>query len=149
MSRKYCFFTSCLYSCENNWANDLICHGQHFNSLVSYYISICFNMRLTSVSHATQSATLSLLSCIWCSLCCIKCCLPSPLPCLDPITFKLYWNEQVIMIAQLGAASANHLANTVAMKTISSNHVAADQVFRNITSLPHLHIDFAVWYILI
>lgn len=34
------------------------------------------------------------------------------------------------------------------MKTVSSNHVAADQVFRNITGLPHLHVDFCVWCIL-
>lgn len=33
--------------------------------------------------------TLSSLSCIRCSSCCINCCPPSPLPCLDPITFKL------------------------------------------------------------
>lgn len=32
---------------------------------------------------------LSSLSCIWCSSRCINCCPPSPLPCLDPITFKL------------------------------------------------------------
>lgn len=47
-----------------------------------------------------------------------------------------------------GQHQPNNLANTVAMKTVSSNHVAADQVFRNIAGLPHLHIDFAVWYIL-
>lgn len=34
------------------------------------------------------------------------------------------------------------------MKTVSSNHVAADQVFRSITGLPHLHVDFSVWCIL-
>lgn len=54
------------------------------------------------------------------------------------------------MAAQLGGQQQpNHCANSVAMKTVSSNHVAADQVFRNITSLPHLHIDFAVWYIVV
>lgn len=36
-----------------------------------------------------------------------------------------------------GQHQSNHLANTVAMKTVSSNHVAADQVFRSITGLPH------------
>lgn len=60
-----------------------------------------------------------------------------------------YRNEQEIMTAWPRAASANHLANTVAMKTVSSNHVAADQVFRSIPTLPHLHINFAVWYILV
>lgn len=53
------------------------------------------------------------------------------------------------MTAQLGPASANNTANTAAMKTVSSNHVAADQVFKNITGLPHFRIVFAVWYILI
>lgn len=65
---------------------------------------------------------------------------------------KLHSNdcdEKVIMTVQLGAASAKpNLANTVAMKTVSSNHVAADQVFRNITTLPHLHIYSAVRYVL-
>lgn len=50
------------------------------------------------------------------------------------------------MIAQLGPASANYVAYTAAMKTVSSNHVVADQVFRNIASLPHLCAGFAVWF---
>lgn len=50
---------------------------------------MCFHKRLTSISNATQFPTLCSLSCMWCSLCCTDCCPPSPLPCLDPITFKL------------------------------------------------------------
>lgn len=105
-------------------------------------------MRLTPVFNAAQFATLSSLFCIWCSPCCINCCPPS-LRLAWTQSHSSYCNEQVIMTAQPGAASANHLAYTVAMKTVSSNHVAADQVFRNITTLPHLHTDFAAWYILI
>lgn len=47
-----------------------------------------------------------------------------------------------------GQNRPEHLANIVAPYAVSSNHVVADQPFWNITTLPHLHVFYASWYIL-
>ena len=98
-------------------------------------------MRLTSTSHAAQFSTPPPSYMMQSSLYQLLPSFPSALP-QPPQLHSSAHDEQEIMTARPRAASANHLANTVAMKTVSSNHAAADQVFRSITTLPHLHINF-------
>lgn len=73
-------------------------------------------------------------------LICIKCFPPSPPPCLDP--------QSVGDLFSWGQNQTGLLANTVAMGTVSSNHVVADQLFWSIPTLPHLHVYYALQYIL-
>lgn len=71
---------------------------------------------------------------------------PSAVP--GPTSGLLWWVGDLF---SWGQNQPEHLANAVAMDTVSSNHVVADQLFWNITTLPlpHLHVYYALRYILV